>query len=659
MSLAPSGQRARDPAVTPSSDGGEVRWIALTSAAPHAEPTPHAVSLCVALVRDRELQRWHLVEIDRTPFACGYFGCIADSEGRPRELLVVWTECHQSAGESTPEREVATNAVVESSWEHAWRAWPDLPGLRGLVRTQWSRSPAPLWLLDPERNRAETMVDSKSGMPLEVCRRDDLLRSCGLASFASSTARFAVLPSAEGNAVVRLSGRSEDAPDIPNWKTRVQRNGEQIEFNVTPSFAGGRIVATHFPELTLSEFLRVLDGSPAPDLQRLPPAARRTLEQQRSTPARFGRPEYLAPSDLQRCAVESLAIRLRLVAEIAAELRSAFTRTQTPFLNLTSDSIGIELPGRGGFPSAWNAMPLIARPSGARRRRFRSAQLEVFESDGEHADAYVPPRPAHRVFRATIRVRTMHVVGEGRAIVEGQLQPTGVVALEPSELLRFELRTTAGETVEILAKCTGRTVGGRPVQFQSLPTVLAGRSEHDFPDVTLPVEVVLREGPPHDLYALSVIALATLCAGARQHDLRKVSDDLDALASRAGVESDVALPARIRAAWSSDEYGSLAPRLPTWLPRPPFEREPLGLPRGWFEVLAAVIQLRPGAVPESHCDSLQAFSESHLALAFDGPVESLSNLATRWRESVLGVDGYRELVSQAIAALRPSLRAES
>ncbi len=151
-------------------------------------------------------------------------------------------------------------------------------------------------------------------------------------------------------------------------------------------------------------------------------------------------------------------------------------------------------------------------------------------------------------------------------------------------------------------------------------------------------ELVPMMSSPCDLYALAVLAVRVLLVN-DQTSLPMALDEVLSLAHRVAHDHDPAVPLsdRVRRAFEDDDrwLESLGPQRLTSEQvdlRDVFDLVPRRL---WWDTLAAVVPMFPGAGPDSLCRDLGDARPGGLHRVFDRPLEMFDTLLTRTRSLIV------------------------
>jgi hypothetical protein len=629
------------------------RGYSAVEVSPSRDPGAGGVRLCVVVATGVE------VAGDRKGAATGVpivledgvgdrvlLGCIVDALDR----VIRWLDVHIQAfdnlqGAPPAYREGLSNAVLDQRWGALAEA--ENAGLPGelAMSTGWERShPKPLFV-DREA-KVSVHPRDEAGRPWVLCTDEALLAAAGLPPYGSSLHRYLIAEGMSGSEQVFVPV----TPDAPvNDRTRPVSiiTGDRL---LPLNLASGLIRASARCSTSLEAFVDVLSAEPSKAVLRVDP-----------WPSEFGASEpiefrpfidgglLLSRHGERGRLVEVLHLKLRLLAEAVASVRTWVQVTQTPLLNLTASSFGVEVGGLGAaLPALWTARAVLVRPGDAVPIRVPGADAEHFVAARRGVSIYQPDSAGRAVEgRAVLRLRKVTADrGPGVAVVTGTFSTQERINPKASDLtwIRVHLGSRPIDLYARLDRPDGLASGEWrlttiPQRFGETGVAALQQAEgvpiSDAPFQTLPLL-----STPCDLYSLGILGIRTLLVG-EDHGLPEAVDQLMSLAQVAveesGAEGEPGMPARIRHVLGR-EPGWLAALGPQRLAGGIASQElaldcvPLEV---WSDTLASLMRMIAGLTADSACRDLGDAPAAGMHTVFDVAAADLDRLVSRTRSLVV------------------------
>lgn len=624
------------------------------------EDTPLRVSLLVRTRPARGTERFvllrRLAEVDI------YLGAITDAGGTLREWVEIWVQVVGSRAADGSRELGLCNHVLDVRW----RALVD--AFRGSaptdsIETGWSAlAPRPK-LLRLEAGEGAGVETTGATGDWELCRDDAVLASMNLARYATTLERHVRRKGdSQGMRFVRVTGETSSAVDE---KAREVALGATEGVAVFNAEAGMTHVTRFFP-MGLEDYLDVLAGKPwagVKDGAEVLPLHPQYQDLADGETLKRGHGHlFLAGQGRAGRFVEILHLKLALFGALIRGVRRVVQGLQAPFLNLSSESFRVRLePLSPGLPLFWTASASIAKPGAAWRHRAPEAVGAVFRRRAtEGTSLYLPPGGGAEIHdTGSVRLRRVQSAAGGCLDVEGTLSWARPFRVGPRDLLILRL-PVAGEEIELYAHVQQEGLAAGEVQFTAKQQLIGEGPRAELLRQTAvafppsPFHFVPQLSTPCDLYSLGVLAARVLLARDAQ-GLPIAFDELMGLIHQvnSSERQDRALPARI-----AEVFGQKA----DWLRRLGPQRlsgeelEPAWAISSttadlWFEVLAAVVRLFPGA-PESPAKDLGDAPPQALERVFERAVMDFERLIEKTRSLIVIDWTYHREIRTAIDALR-------
>jgi hypothetical protein len=592
------------------------------------ERSAGALRLCVVL-KGREA-----VALREGLDARVYLGCVADAAGRVHRWLELWVQDVDGVGRAPSSyRERVGNAALDERWRARAAALQEMiPG--GLIATGFEREHPPAIFIDPDR------LAPVGGPAWRLCTDEAVLAREGVASYGSTRARFLVK---EGETT--LTPANAEA-GCEGTEALARAIGAPGAIALNPS--GGLMLALPFLPLGYDAYVDMLTGLVADhgDESLLRELADANLGV--AGGVNRGLLTWGEPGRLGRV-VETLHLKLRLLADAVEQVREATRRSQEPLLNVSSASFRVRIGSAGtGLPYLWTArvglvaagegvgLTIPGATGGVEARYFLSAQTGG-------PGIYRPAAMGHGVSgRGLLRIRRVTTDGSGTTL-EATLTCRERLAAGSRDLvwLRFTAggaRAEAWGLVEQESALASGEIRLRTVA-QRMDGDLASRLKQSegVPIQDAMFELVPMLSTPVDLYGLAVLGVRTLLVDGR-NTLPIAFDELLSLAYQASQGDEGTLESRIGGLIESDPRwrDTLGPHRLHAEVRDPEEGLAAIPVELWSQVLAALVRMLPGVGAETWCRDLGDAPAGAVHRVFDGPSEDVRRLLVRSRTLLLG-----------------------
>lgn len=611
--------------------------------------------VCV-LLRDEPIAGAGRLVVVRDCFdASVYLGCVLDASGAVDAWIEVWVQRTDTLGESSAGRRATiTNASLESRWartvEGLAAAAPDM-----LIRTGWeTANPSPIFL-DASKGAAVRALHEASGSHWEVCRDEDALGAKGLASYRSSLSRHLWVPE-QGN-----SSGFVDAHDAGAIEREVLTgvNRALVPFNP----GGGLMMVRRLAPIGYSEQSEVVGGRSWSGVRHGVEAL--DLREGHETVTRVsgfaGDPEPIDPDRLflgrhgrWGRLVESLHLKVKMLAESVNAVKASVARTGRPLLNITDESFRVELwEGGVGLPRLWTTRVRLVDAGSAHEMTVGGARARGFISPGGIGVGVYRPEVGGeaQAGRCDLRIRTVEA-GEGGEgdVVEATFRSDARISGGGSELLELRIPLEGGRVLLHGRVRSEEALGAGEFRFRSVPTALSEadarllREAEGVPLREVSFEVVPLASTPCDLHALGVLGVRTLLVDG-ENTLAVALDELLSLARQASGElggggaSGGSLEEAFERVFFADERwaASLGPQRLVIDSIPAGQAMDLIPPEIWIRVLMVLSRMLLGIEGVGYCRDIGDTRGLHPHLVFDDAAADLASLLVRTR-SLMVVD---------------------
>jgi len=607
-----------------------------------------ALKICLLVRQEADPVAGRLVVLRDTIDARVLLGCIVDAGGRVHQWVEVGVQNLDGLADALPAcREALTNAVLDQRWERHFKALEAL-GPAEVLQTGWEIAhPAPTYL-DVSRLEPVHPVDAESGSAWQLCQDDELLAKKDLPKYSTSLHRYLYVPA--------LGKKSPFIPVTRNAPTSAATKpideitggkADLIPFNP----GGGLILVRRHSPIRLEDFIGLLSGGSWEGI----PHGRSVLDLGSVTGALRG-DDSLRASDGRLFLgahgrwgrlLETFHLKLRLLADAVASVRSMLLHRQQPTLNLTADSFQVRLgePGQG-LPFLWTARAVLVDPGDAVALPIEGSDAVYYLRAMEAGTSIYQPQAVGESVRGrgSVRIRKVLQEGSGPTIVEGTLQTQERVRTARNDLVWLRLSLSCGRLdlyarLDVKAALASgewrfRTLGQRLSEEAS--TALRAAEGVPIPEVTL--EVIPLLSSPCDLYALGVLAVRTLLVD-NKTTLPVALDEVLSLAKEVANEHDPAvdLSSRIKVIFNRDPrwVQSLGPQRLTQEEVNPGDAFDLIPSEVWWSTLAMILRMFPGAGPDSTCQDYGDAQPGGIHKVFDRAIADLDELIVRTRSLIV------------------------
>jgi hypothetical protein len=615
-------------------------------AVPLAPQATGPLRLCVLMRKQEDAAAGWFVALRETFDATIYLGCIADVGSAVHAWVELWIQNTAVVAESaTAAREALNNLVLDERWRRHFEAFgAAAPG--AVVQTGWETAhPAPLFI-DSEKWEAVNAIDAFSNGAWALCTDDAVLTAKELPKYSSSLQRYLYVPSDPKSPLIPLTAA---APSNANTVTMNEITGPNPAL-VPLNPGGGLMLVRRIAPVAYEPYVGVLSGGTwegiisgrgALPLDELADV----LHEDGNNQAADGRIFMGAHGKAGRF-VEHYHLKLRLIADAIASVRSLTERTQRPILNLTAGSFQVALgdPGRG-LPYLWTARVVVGDPGDAVALKLPVSDATYFvRAMPAEATAYQPQNVSQAVTgRGTARIRKT-LTDSGGTIIEGTLATQEKLDPARSDLVHLRVSVGGGradllghvERDNALAAGEWRFRTGK-LQLPE-PMVAQLKAAEGVPLNDVQFELIPLLSSPVDAYALAVLAIRTLLVNP-QTTLAIAVDEVLSLARQVAVEynAETPLPQRIRAIFERDRrfVEALGAQRLVQAEMPPQEAFDLVPPELWLATLALILRLLPGLGPDSYARDFGDAQVGGLHRVYDQALAELDKLLVRSRSMIV------------------------
>ena len=578
-----------------------------------------------------------------------YLGCVTDTGGNVREWIEIWVQSPEGLKAGLPvHRGEFTNAILDRRWAAQCQVMRALAP-DSLIETRWEKHHPRPSLIDIATSSLIQPEGADGSGHWELCQDDLLLAEAGLPPYSTSLARYLYLPSAgKASRFVPVAGAALENASTVSPTQALGLNERLVPFNLQ---GGLMLVATFYP-FGYEEYADVLGGKPWSGLIQgktqfqFGDLYRRLADSNQQQHS--GATLFLGAHGRTGRLVETLHLKLRLLGDALSAVKASVQAHPLPFLNLSPESFRVRLVELSeGLPFLWTAKCLLVKPPQTFEVKLETTEKPLFVRTGQSAVSIYLPGGQIAMNRGlgNVRVRKILPHEQNSLIIEGTLVMQEPARCSPRDVLWMRLPMSTG-FVDLYGHIDRDSLAFAEVRFRTMPqhfpetiaTALRSGAIVVFPGCQYDIVPLLSS--PCDLYSLGVLAIRTLLVN-DSGGLLVALDELLSLARQVALEHkpDVPLPARIGSIFrqKADWLLSLGPHrllAESLSPDDAITIVPADL---WYEVLAAMVRLFPGAGPDSYCADLGDAPPLALESVFDRPLADLENLLVKTR-SLIAID---------------------
>lgn len=613
-----------------------------------ADQAVSALRICVLVRRSPDPVAGHLVVLRDLIDGRVLLGCVQDAGGTVQEWVEVWVQDLEGlAGTAAACREALSNEVLDNRWKEYFRSLLETDAT-AVIRTGWETThPLPLYV-DLSSMEPVHPVDPQSGVSWTLCRDDALLAAKRMPAFSTSLHRYLYLP--ELGPESPLVPVAADAPTGESVLSATEiTGGRRGLLAVNPG--GGLLLVRHHSPIRLEGFISLLSGGSwdgvfhGRSVLAMGPVCEALKKDDPSLSD--GGWLFLGRHGRWGRMVESLHLKLRMLADAVSAVQQTVQLHQRPLLNVTADSFQVYVAHPGvGLPLLWTARASLGHPGDAVALPIRASDAQYFlRASPGGASIYHPDSAGQPVGgRGTVRIRQVLPEAGRATVVEGTFATQERFQAARYDLIWLRLNLTCGrvdlygqlEKASALAagEWRFRTIGQR----LSEEVVSALSAAEGVPVGETPFEIVPLLSSPCDLYSLAVLAVRVLLVN-KQTTLPVALDEVLSLARQvaAGHDESVGLGLRIRTVFESDKRwtASLGPHRLTHEEIAPEEAFDLIPAEVWFDTLGLIVRMLPGIGPDSLARDYGDAPAGGIHKVFDRAVEHLHDLLLRTRSLIV------------------------
>ena len=603
------------------------------------------LKICVVVRSEPDPAGGHLVVLRNTVDAKILLGCIVDTSAQVLDWVELWM---QNSGTliNTPaaSRLNLSNATLDDRWNKQLRAFKQLDA-SAIVTTGMETSTLPT-LIDVSAGFPVHPMDPESGTPWKLCTDEGLLQQNGLPSYSSTLHRYLYVPAS--SSAPKFVPVTPGAPTNESTKPLSEiyaDDAHTIPFNIA---AGLMLVKKHDP-IDLETYIDILSGVSWDGLKH----GRSVLDFGEQINA-LRKDETTLTSDgrlfLETCGrhgrlIETLHLKLRLLADVISSVHTLVCNLQCPLLNVGPESWQVKLGEVGrGLPFLWTAKAVLSDPGDAIPLAIENANLQYYlPSPVAGTSIYRPLVSSVPIKgRASLRIRSVLTEANDTTVVEGTFTTQERIEIASHDIVWLRINLACGD-VDLYAHLESdsalasgewrfRTVAQNIKHTEDL------KAAEGVPMPEVQFEIIPLLSSPCDLYSLAVLAVRIFLVD-NTNSLPVVLDETLSLMRQieADFDENVGIEERISDLFSKDNrwLESLGPQHLAFDEVASDEIFRIIPPEIWWAILIIIMKMLPGLGPDSECRDYGDAQPGGLHKVFERTMGDIDNLILKTRSLIV------------------------
>ncbi len=603
------------------------------------------LKICILVRPEPDPAGGHLVVLRNTVDAKILLGCIVDASAQVLDWIELWV---QNSGTlintPTASRLNLSNAMLDDRWNKQFRAFKQLDA-SAIVTTGMETSTLPT-LIDISAGFPVHPMDPESGTPWKLCTDEGLLQQNGLPSYSSTLHRYLYVPAS--SSATKFVPVTPGAPTNESTKPLSEIYADDthtIPFNIA---AGLMLVKKHDP-IDLETYIDILSGISWDGLKH----GRSVLDFGEQINA-LRKDETTLTSDgrlfLETCGrhgrlIETLHLKLRLLADVISSVHTLVCNLQCPLLNVGPESWQVKLGEVGrGLPFLWTAKAVLSDPGDAIPLAIKDANLQYYLPSPVAGTSIYRPLVSSvpTKGRASIRIRSVLTEANDTTVVEGTFATQERIEIASHDIVWLRINLACGD-VDLYAHLESdsamasgewrfRTVAQNIKHTEDL------KAAEGVPMPEVQFEIIPLLSSPCDLYSLAVLAIRIFLVD-NTNSLPVVLDETLSLMRQieADFDENVSIEERINDLFSKDNrwLESLGPQHLTFDEVASDEIFRIIPPEIWWAILIIIMKMLPGLGPDSECRDYGDAQPGGLHKVFERTMGDIDNLILKTRSLIV------------------------
>ena len=604
------------------------------------------LKICVLVRPEPDPVGGHMVVLRNMVDAKIFLGCMIDASAQVLDWLELWM---QNSGTliNTPaaSRLNLSNAMLDNSWNKQLRAFEQLNASEIIKTGLESSNPLPT-LIDISAGCPVHPTDPESGTPWKLCTDEGLLQQNGLPGYSSSLHRYLYIP-ASGSAT-KFVPATPGAPANESTKPLSEicaDDANTIPFNMA---AGLMLVKKHDP-IDLETYIDILSGISWDGLKH----GRSILDFGEQINA-LRKDETTLTNDgrlfLETCGrhgrlIETLHLKLRLLADIISSVYTMVRNLQRPLLNIGPESWQVKLGEVGrGLPFVWTSKGVLSNPGDAIKLTIKDTNLQYyFPSPVAGTSIYRPlVSSVPTKGRASLRIRSVLSEANDTTVVEGTFTTQERIEIASHDIAWLRINLACGD-VDLYAHLeSDSAMASGEWRFRTVAQNLKHtediKAAEGVPMPEVQLEIIPLLSSPCDLYSLAVLAIRIFLVD-NTNSLPVVLDETLSLMREieADFDENVSIEERISDLFSKDNrwIESLGPQHLTFDEVASDEIFGIIPSEIWWAVLKIIIKMLPCLGPDSECRDYGDAQPGGLHKVFERTMDDIDKLILKTRSLIV------------------------
>ncbi|HRJ49370.1 MAG TPA: hypothetical protein PKU91_02480 [Phycisphaerales bacterium] len=583
-----------------------------------------------------------------------YLGCMTDGSARVLRWIELWVQDTDGLIDVPPAyRDAMHNARIDDRWRRWCRMVEAAGRADGIVCAGWEHQhPAPI-LVDLADLRSIRPVEGASNGYWLLCENDSLLTERGLPAYGPTTHRYLYVP--ELGSETYFIPVTRGAPVNDRCLTPEEALGigpTRVGLNL----GAGMMMARVWQGVLLDQHIDELSGEKVVSSGGAGSTGALGMNGDR---ARVDRGLGLLVITVGRAGrlVETLHLKLRLLADAVASVRDAVADIGAPMLNVRSESFAVARPRESfGLPSEWAARVTLREPGVGVGIDLAGGEATLYMGPGGATSVYSPGVTGANVAGVgALRIRQVLADSDG-AVIEARLVMQERAVLGPGDLVWLRV-SVGGQRLDLYATPDfKKSTAATEIPLRTIKQPLSDSLRQKIKSaegVNIPgtmFETLPMASTPHDLYSLAVLGVRILlCAdrplGTACSDFQDFARYIEDSAANEDDDKRTPLEERVRRVLDGRDPDGEKWRDaigPQHLRREPWDAASalaVVTPGLWCGVLAALVRSIPGLGPDSTSKNYAEAPPKAPERVFDPLLADLRPLVVKSRSLVVSDTG--------------------
>jgi hypothetical protein len=604
------------------------------------------LKICILVRSESDSAGGHLIVLRNTVDAKIFLGCIVDASIQVLDWLELWMQ-NSATLINTPaaSRLNLSNAALDERWHKQFRAFEQLDA-SVIVKTGMENSNPLPTLINISTSCPVHPIDPESGTPWKLCTDEGLLQQKGLPCYSSSLHRYLYVPAS--GSVTKFVPVTPEAPTNEHTKPLSEICADDahiIPFNIT---AGLMLIKKHDP-IDLETYIDILSGISWDGLKH----GRSILDFGEQINA-LRKDETALTNDgrlfLETCGqygrlIETLHLKLRLLADIVSSVHTMVRNLQRPLLNISPESWQVKLGEVGrGLPFLWTAKAILSDPGNAILLSLEGVDLQYYlPSPAAGTSIYRPLLSSLPTKgRASLRIRSVLSEKNDTIVVEGTFSTQERIEIASNDIICLRINLACGD-VDLYAHLeSDSAMAAGEWRFKTVAQDLKHtedlKAAEGVPMPGVQFEIIPLLSSPCDLYSLAVLAIRIFLVD-NTNSLPVVLDETMSLMRQIEAEFDenVSIEERISDLFSKDNrwLESLGPQHLTFNDISSDKIFGIIPPEIWWAILLIIMKMLPGLGPDSECRDYGDAQPGGLHKVFERTIDDIDKLILKTRSLII------------------------